>query len=212
MKQGKEYIFQNFLFCIIALAFISMPVCAANTSLTGINVKQNSNNTDVILKLAGNSKIKKIVNSNDNITLILNSAVPSESIDIVYDNTSNINNVIVQKKNNDNTVIMLEGKNIANASIFTKDVLNGNNLTPLNSKTLFFNFNRLSVIFGIMFLLFILCINLKRKHTKLHSINKNIYSKTISSVPYKTTNKFISTPKDFIINRYMEEEKIRKAS
>ena len=217
MNKGKEYLKKSVL-CLCMLLISALSAEAANGSLTGIDVKQNiKDGYNVILKLAGNAGVKKTISASDTLTLILSSTLPSDTMEIIYDNTSDVNNVIVQKKNADNTIIILEGKNIANANIFTKDISTGV-MAPVGTETLFFGVNKkmLSFSIGAMFLCFLLMPFFKSRRNRRNELTQNRVKnagikRTAPSIAYKTVKGYVSAPKDFVINRYMEGEKIKKA-
>ncbi len=232
MNQGKELniISKCFLFISIFL-LSSIASFAAENLVSGINVEQFPDNEyKVLLKLNKNTQIKKASASKDNLVLVLNSTLPADSMEIIYDNTVDLNNIIVQKKNSDNTVISLQGKNIENAGIYTKELSTGltkqvdtNNIF----NTLFFNINKKSMtilISGILFLLFLIG-NSKPKQKKRNQANinktmqtskhisantlrnKNMMQKrNIPSIGYKTNgsfnsaNAYITAPADLVVN------------
>ena len=69
MKLRKEYI-NKILLCLYVIVISVLPVQAANNSLLAIDVKQNiGNDYNVILKLDGNTNVRKIINSS-NIILV----------------------------------------------------------------------------------------------------------------------------------------------
>lgn len=216
MNKGKEYLKKSVL-CLCVLFISALNANAANNSLTGIDVNYNlKDGYNVILKIAGNANVKKTVSTADMLTIILTSTLPSDAMEIIYDNTSNVNNIVVQKKNADNTLIMVEGKNIANANIFTKDISTGL-VSSVESDTVFFGVNRkmLSFSIGAMIIWFLLMPFVKSRRRRKENTNINIKSvsiaRTAPSIAYNTSNGYVSAPKDFVINRYMEGEKIKKA-
>lgn len=206
---------KKIVFCLCLFLYSALTSFAANHSLMGIDVEQTSDkNYNVILKSDSNVKVKKSVSSPDNLMLVLQSTKPSDVVEIVYDNTSNVNNVMVQKKNKDNTIVLLEGKNISNADIFIKNISNGI-IHPANKDMLFSGINGKMFLFSLSALLvwFLAIMSIKPKHKKAVIKNSNvIYKRKSPSIAYnRTAGNYISAPKDFIINRYMEDEKIRKA-
>lgn len=222
MNIGKEYIKKIILFASVFL-ISTISAEAANNSLLGIDVKQNAKDAyNVILRVEGNADVKKTISTSDTLTLILNSTIPTDTMEIIYDNTSDVNNVIVQRKNSDNTMVVFEGKNISNAKIYTKDVSTGL-VNLITTATPFFGINKnmFSFSIGIMLLWFgIFYLFRIRKQQKLQkhlkNVNKHILknakvSDLTPSIAYKSQNAYVSAPKDFIINRYLEAEKIRKA-
>ncbi len=212
----KECI-KKFVYCVLILFFTGLSANAANNSLTGIDVKQSTKDGyNIILNLEGIANVKKIMNTADTLALMLNSTVPSNEMEIIYDNTSGINNVTVQKKNQENTIIVLEGKNISNSVIYSKDISTGL-ITPINTGILFFGVNKnlMTLSIAAMLLWFSIIFgfrkNNRNKNKKSNKILRNISLSTAPSIAYKPSNSYISVPKDFIINRYMQEEKIQKA-
>lgn len=232
MKSGKEFNILNkcFAFVLVCL-FSTVGAFATENSLSGVDIKQSSGNGyQLFLKLDKKAQIKKIVENQDNITLVVNSTLPSESMEIIYDSEDNLSNVIVQKKNDSNTLISLQGQNIANAEIFTKELSTG------VIKTLDSNENFLSGLFFVVdkkiigssivaMFLFFLMMFMSKPRNKRHSMsnanniskskqgyantlrNKNlVQSRNIPSINYRHNGSFSSvnmratTPKEFVIN------------
>ncbi len=228
---------------LIVCVFLCNSVCsfAFENSLLGIDVKQNSSgNYNILLKLDRSVKIQKNINSNDNMTLILNSTLPSESLEIIYDNTSEISNVVVQKKNNENTLILLQGKNISNANIETKELLTGKTKqTTLNNDSGFLyiadkKILSASVLIGIFLFIFMLFARPKKKRyysnntyntlatkNKADTLrNKNlIQSKKIPSINYNISERYKNLRNVYMTNpneynseiSTIENNKIKKA-
>lgn len=228
-----------FMFVCVAL-FSALNAFAAENSLLGIDVKQTSNNSyDILLKLDNNARINKTLDSDGNLIINLNSTLPSDSMDIIYDNASELANVIVQKKNKENTVILLQGENIANSQIYTKELSTGitKKLDAKNSllSSLFFVADKkiLAFSFAAMFLMFLMMLAARPKNQRYSApsakkinktsakINANtlrnknlIQSKNIPSINYNVNkslnSSFMSVPKDFVINNHIMEEEVRK--
>lgn len=125
MNTREHFIYKFFIFVFLFL-FSTMSSIAAENALNGIDVKQiNDGSYKIFLKLDKSAKILKQQEENDNLTVLINKTLPSDSLEIVYDNAENLNNIIVQKKNSNNTVILFQGKNIKNSVIYTKDFSTG---------------------------------------------------------------------------------------
>lgn len=230
-KLSKLLLFFAIFLCSSVLAF------AAENSLLGIDVQQQGENYNVMLKLNNNADIQRMVNAQDSLTIVLKETVPTDSVEIIYDNAADLENVIVQKKNNGNTLILLEGKAIENASIYTKDLSTGivsqagkekslsNYLFIADKKVAGF-----SVLGLVMF--FMLMLSIRPKNKRYNSNVKNVktqksvssntlrnknnnQSRNIPSINYKVNGGYskMSIPKDFVINNHMasEREQIRKA-
>lgn len=214
--------------------FLCSSLCSfsAENSLSGIDVQQiGESEYNVMLKLNNATNVQKIINADDNLTLVLKETVPTDSVEIVYDNAADLQNVIVQKKNNGDTLILLEGKDIENAKVFTRDLSNG--LTVQNTSDSLFAVDKKMVGFSILglLMLFLLRLSLRPKNERYTSIKANVknvknskkvtvntlrkknqnQSRNIPSINCNVNGSFrnMSVPKDFVINTYMEEQ-IRK--
>lgn len=236
----------NFSIKILSVIFtffsIALSSLAIENSLVGIDVKQTQTGSyNIQLKLEKSAQVKKQNTGKDNMTLVLNSTLPSESLEIVYDNSSDLDNVIVQKKNDNNTLILIQGKNIENSTIYTKELTTGkikeidnnniidNILFVADKKILAFS------LVGFLLLYSLLlhrrpntkrysatssynAVNTKKQTNTLRGKNLN-QTRQIPSINYNVNarfnniNKNASMPKDFVINKYnqIEAEKIRKA-
>lgn len=217
------------LFLVVCVFLFSNLNALAFNALSGVDVKQINNDVyNITLKVDNSVKIKKVTDSKGNLTLILSSIIPADSIEIVYDNTSDLKNVIVQKKNDQNTIILFQGKNIENAKIYTKELSTGllksldanpgalNNYLYIANKK-YFSF----AILGFISLFFIM-LSLRPKSKRYNpqaqnTIRTKVNSKNryIPSINYKINNTKgnMSVPKDFVISkiRTYQEQKIRKA-
>ncbi|MBQ3640967.1 hypothetical protein II906_03455 [bacterium] len=237
IREKIKSISKYFIAASIILLCANFNSAFANT-ISGIEVNQKDNSEyKVMLKLDKFSNVKTLSDGKDNLTLIVSSALPSESIDILYDNASDIKNVIVQKKNSENTLISLQGKNIQNAKIYTKELSTGAT-KQLNSNILgnmFVITDKKVFAFAVLaiFMLFAPIFMPKkkriysekelvqksiRKYNKKQTINsikrKNKQnSRTLPSINYGINGSFsaananMSTPKDFVINEYQEQKR-----
>ena len=232
MKIGREFnILNKCLAFVFVFLCVSLSSFAVENSLSEVGLKQSANNAyQVVLKLDKKAQIKKIVDGSDNLTLVVNSTLPSESMEIIYDSEDSLANIIVQKRNDNNTLISLQGENIANAEIITKEISTG------TTKKLDTNENLLSNLFFIadkkvlgislagILLLFMMMIasRPKNKRTSSSSINnatnsykatantlrnKNlVQSQNVPSINYKVNGSFSSSnshttmPKDLVVN------------
>ena len=215
------------LFLVICVFFFSALNAQAYNVLSGVYVKQSDNNSyNITLKVNNSVKIKKVPEAQDNLTIVLDSVVPTDSVDVVYDNASDLKNVMVQKKNADKTVIVFQGKNIENAKIYTKELSTGV-VKPFDENSLknylyVANVKYLTIgIIGSVFLFFLL-ISLRPKskrysvsstQTLRNKINSN--NRYIPSINYKinSVKSNATVPKEFVISKIntYQEQRIRKA-
>lgn len=223
------------LFLTGAFILTSVGAFAANNSISGVDVKQIENGEySIVLKLDKMANIKKASETIDSLDIIVNSALPVEDMEITYDNAGDLRNVIVQKKNANNTIISLQGKNIENAKIYTKE-LSSNTIKEVKAFNLLNLTDNKSSLFGLIALLMLMMIKSSKKSRKqsnnnaqmvtpkkarknkkqtINTINKRnkVVAQNIPSINYKINGSFasiqqnMSVPKDFVINQYQKEQ------
>ena len=223
------------LFLTGAFVISSIGAFAANNSISGVDVKQVENGEySIVLKMDRMASVKKASENIDTLDIIINSAIPVEDMEITYDNAADLRNVIVQKKNANNTIISLQGKNIENAKIYTRE-LSSNVIKEVKA----FNISNLtdnkSVLLGLIGLLMFMMLKSPKKSKKqvnvtsqmvaskkvrknkkqtINTINKRnkVAAQNIPSINYRINGSFaaaqqnMSIPKDFVINQYQKEQ------
>ena len=227
MKTRISYNTITKLFLVVIIFFFSALNAHAFNVLSGVDVKQNDNNLyNITLTVNNSAKIKKITDTSENLTLVLDSIVPTDSVEIVYDNASDLKNVMVQKKNDDNTIIVFQGKNIENAKIYTKELSTGivKSLDENSLKDYFYiaNIKYFAIgIIGSIFLFFMLIslrprskrYNASSAQTLRNKINSN--NRYIPSINYniKQVNTNTTVPRELVISKIndYQEQRIRKA-
>ena len=223
------------LFLAGAFVISSVGAFAANNSISGVDVKQVENGEySIVLKLDRMASIKKSSETVDTLDIIVNSALPVEDMEIVYDNAADLRNVIVQKKNANNTIISLQGKNIENAKIYTKE-LSSNVTKEVKAFNIFSLTDNKSALFGLIGLLMFMMLKSSKKAKKqsnvaaemisskktrrnkkqtINTISKRnkVAAQNIPSINYRINGSFasakqnMSVPKDFVINQYQKEQ------
>lgn len=223
------------LVSVFLIMFSTVSANADVNTVDGIEISQNHDGSyNVLLKTEKSSSVKAIRNTDNKLILVLKSTLPGESVEISYNNAPELNNVIVQKKNADNTVIVLEGNSIQNASVnelrLSDGMLNHNigntgifaNSALVNDKKLMSS-SLLSLFMAIM-----LFVSLKQKKNKVDEAKESaeklknaiknantlrkknkLQSKNIPSINYNVRS-YATAPKGFVINKYQRDEEIRK--
>jgi len=205
-------ILKRIFFCLFTAVIAASASYAANPALNGIDIKKDKNGSySIILNTERNTGIKKIKDAaSGSLTFLVNASAPSENLNITYNNAPDISNVIVQKKNADKTLIVIEGRNIKPADIYIKSASSGI-LTPAASEMPFLGVNKNIFIFslGILFMLLGMAALSKIRNRK--NKQPDFLITTNKTVLRAVSNKGASVPKEFVINRWLENEKIRKA-
>ena len=88
------------LFTILFL-LVGLSVSASDNFLNSIVISKTDGNTSVILRSDEITKIKREVDSNDEIVLTLKNTKQSSSLDTLYKNISDVNGLIIQNTGND---------------------------------------------------------------------------------------------------------------
>ena len=103
------------LFTILFL-LAGLSVSASDNFLNSIVISKNDGNTSVILRSDEITKIKKDVESSDEVILTLKNMKQSVDIDTLYKNTSDVNGLIIQNVGND-LKIFIDAPNISKANV-----------------------------------------------------------------------------------------------
>lgn len=217
------------------LILTSMPVFADSNTFGGLEISQNPDGIyNILLKTENSSYVKAIRTTANKLTLLVKSTLPADSVEISYNNAPELNNVIVQKRDTDKTLIVLEGNSVQNATVNELILSDGtikenaeetgllNGYSPFNDKKLLSS-TLLSLLMAAM-----LFVTLKPKQSaknkavdsaeELRNAIKNantlrkknkLQSKNIPSINYKV-NGYVSVPQGFVINEY-KKERIKKA-
>lgn len=103
------------LFTILFL-FAGLSVSASDNFLNSIVISKTDGNTSVILRSDEVAKIKREVESNDEIVLTLKNMKQSSGLDTLYKNISDVNGMIIQNSGSD-LKIFIDAPNISKANI-----------------------------------------------------------------------------------------------
>ncbi|MBQ9246566.1 hypothetical protein IJ182_09900 [bacterium] len=177
MKTVFNYI-KKCLIVLIVFAFSSITSFAAQNSLSGIDVSKKINGDyKIVLKLDKKTHVQKMLTENNKLTVLLNSTLPSDAMDIVYDNSAALTNVMVQKKNKNNTIVLFEGENIDKAQIFTKEISTGlikqiDNSDSIINSIFFVADKKLLTVSFISVVLFFFAMLLARPKSKRYTSSK----------------------------------------
>lgn len=212
---------------ISVFAFMFMTVSAYAGTLSEIEITQDENGKyNVVLAVDSQTKIVKENSAKGSLSLLLKGTYLDDNLNVSYENSTDLQNVVVQKKNKDSSVVILEGKNIENAKILSKDINNGTiSEVKLNNSYLLYGI--LAVLGYIMLLAVRNTMILRKKRKKVSQdpnelIKKKIQevntlrkknkqqSKNIPSINYNLNNSRTTIPEGFVINNYKNSQANRK--
>ena len=95
---------------------LSMTTALANT-LSEVEINSLETGYGIVLKTDEAAQMKKVVSSNDKMTIELKDVSASEDINTVYNNVVNIDNVTITPISKNDIKIVFKGKDVANSKI-----------------------------------------------------------------------------------------------
>ena len=125
----------------ISLMLVSVPAFAFDgATLSQIKISSKDNYSyKIVLKTDKDVPVEKYITSDNKIVIDLKNTKSAESVNTVYNNTPEIDNVVVQTVSNDKIRVFIEGLNIASSKIIldsrneTLDLAEeNNNAIPVN--------------------------------------------------------------------------------
>ena len=212
---------------VSAIAFMFVTVSAYASTLSEIEITQDINGKyNVIFELDAKTNIAKENAARGSLCLLLKGTNLSENINISCENSTDLQNVVVQKKNKDSAIVLLEGKNVENAKILSKNINNGE-IKEIKLK----NNSFLLSVLGILSIFMLIAIRntmimrrkrrkvvqdpnelMKKKIQEVNTLRKKNkqQSKNIPSINYNLNNKRTTIPEGFVINNYQNNQAKRK--
>ena len=118
---------------VAALAMcLTMGTVLANT-LSEVEINPQGNGYGIVLKTDTTTPIKKIVSSNDKMSVILKDINVSQELNTVYNNVENIENVTIQPLSKKDVKITFKGKGIANSKVSFGSIIESAPIAPVQS-------------------------------------------------------------------------------
>ncbi len=112
-------VFKVTVLSFLWVCFVNLNSMAAPSStLSAVEIKDSDNGYQVVLKADKFSEIRKTSESRDDIILDIKGMLPLESVGTVYNNVPDIDSVMIQSENKEDTRIIIHGKNIASANVY----------------------------------------------------------------------------------------------
>lgn len=101
---------------MFSMIFSILPSSAADNNLNSVVLEGTEAGYNVILRADKVTKLKKTVTDENTLIIDLKNTTTSDSVDTRYINTKDVNNVVVEAKNNE-VKIYIQAKNINNSNI-----------------------------------------------------------------------------------------------
>ncbi|MDD3238433.1 MAG: hypothetical protein PHV37_10105 [Candidatus Gastranaerophilales bacterium] len=114
--RGKSNIVKTLKAMILGLACVcitNLAAMAADNTISNVEIKNGDNGYQIVLKADKSTDVRKIVESENDISLIVKGLLPSDSIGTTYNNVPDVDNVMIQPEGDDSTRITIQGKNIS---------------------------------------------------------------------------------------------------
>lgn len=106
----------------LALLFVLSSSAVLANTLSEVTINGVDSGYDIVLKTDSSAEMKKIVNSNDKMSIELKNVQASDTLNTVYNNVANIENVTIQPVSKENLKITFKGEDIAKSKIYFQNV------------------------------------------------------------------------------------------
>ena len=114
--------FKLTLISALMTSSLCLNAMAAQNLLSAVEIKNSENGYQVLLRADKATEVRKTTQSSDDVILELRGVSPLESVGTIYNNVPEIDNVMIEPLDNNNTRVLIHGKNIATANISFKPV------------------------------------------------------------------------------------------
>lgn len=109
---------KTFLMFAIGFIFVGNSVFASENILQAIQVEGVKDGYNIVLKSDNAAQLKKTVQSPNKIVLDLKGIRASKTINMIYNNTLNVDSVVVEPTGEDSLKIFVQANNIGNAEVY----------------------------------------------------------------------------------------------
>ena len=96
--------------------------CAMANTLSEIQINAENDGYGIVLKTDESTHMKKVINSNDKMSIELKNVDVSDSLNTVYNDVANIDNVTVVPTSKSDIKIVLKGKDIAQSKVYFETI------------------------------------------------------------------------------------------
>src|SRR5574344_1599163 len=118
-----------FLVLLISL-FTAISANAADNVLQSVQIEPLNDSYNIVLVAVNAVSVKKTIQSPNRIILSLKGIRASKTLNTVYRNVSNIDNVVVEPVGLDGLSIMLQGANASNSAVTFDSMMSGVKVSP----------------------------------------------------------------------------------
>lgn len=114
---GKLSKFLKVLFLMLMSICVGNKVFASDNVLQAIQVNGTKDSYNIVLKSDDVAELKKTVQAPNKMIINLKGIRASKTINTIYNNTSNVDSVVVEPINDETVKILIQGENVANAEV-----------------------------------------------------------------------------------------------
>lgn len=114
---GKLSKFLKVLFLMLMSICVGNKVFASDNVLQAIQVNGAKDSYNIVLKSDDVAELKKTVQAPNKMIINLKGIRASKTINTIYNNTSNVDSVVVEPINDETVKILIQGENVANAEV-----------------------------------------------------------------------------------------------
>lgn len=121
----RSIVKSNFNFLKLSLAGLALALtvtCANANTLSEVQINAENNGYGIVLKTDENAQMKKVIATNDKMSIELKDVNVSEDLNTVYNNVANIDNVTIQQTSKNDIKIIFKGKDIAESKVYFETI------------------------------------------------------------------------------------------
>lgn len=109
--------FLKFSLVIFAINFIGNSVLASDNVLQAIQVDGVKDSYNIILKSDDVAEVRKTIQAPNKMVIDLKGIRASKTINTIYNNTANVDSVVVEPTSDDTVKILIQAQNVSNAEV-----------------------------------------------------------------------------------------------
>ena len=102
---------------VVCVCCSAMAAFSTENTLSTVEIKDSDNGYQIVLKADKSAEVRKTVESRDNISLLVKGLIPSESVGTIYNNVPQVENVMIEEQDSENTKITIQGDGIAASTV-----------------------------------------------------------------------------------------------
>lgn len=110
--------------------------CALANTLSEVQINATDSGYDIVLKTENSAQMKKIISSNDKMSIELKDVQASEALNTVYNNVANIDNVTIQPISKNDLKLTFQGDEISKSKVYFENIKTNASVLPSTNQSI----------------------------------------------------------------------------